>query len=94
MLMRQHFSDCKRKARQLKSDYPDLSFTKRLDIAAKQQGFKHYTSLVNLLKLLGNDKSPTEIAIVMAGGNSSDCPYQTIQQVTRVTWSNTKNNWQ
>lgn len=92
MLMSQHLSDCKRKARQLKSDNPDLPFVKRLDIAAKQQGFKHYTSLVNLLKLLGNNKAPTEIAIAIAGGNSSECPYRTIQQVTRVTWSDTKNN--
>ncbi len=92
MLMIQHLSDCKRKARQLKSDYPDYSYVERLDIAAKQQGFKHYTSLVSLLKLLGNDKAPTEIAIVMAGGNSSECPYRSIQNVTKVTWSNTKNN--
>ncbi len=87
MNMQNHLDSCKRKARQIKQDHPELPFTKRLDIAAQQQGFKHYTSLINLYKLLGKDVSPTEIAIVMARGDQRDCPYRSVGVNIGMSWS-------
>lgn len=37
---------CKRRAKQIKSDYPELSFCQRLDVAAKELGFRSYQHLV------------------------------------------------
>ena len=39
---------CKRQAKRIKSDYPELGYMQRLDVVAKQMGYKHYTNLVNL----------------------------------------------
>lgn len=89
MNMQNHLDSCKRTARQIKKDYPNLPFSKRLDIAAKQQGFKHYNTLIKLYKLLGPDVSPTTIAIVMARGDQSDCPYNLIENRVGVSWSST-----
>jgi hypothetical protein len=87
MNMQDHSDSCKRQARQLKKDFPQLGYNKRLDLAAQNQGFKHYTSLNNLLKLLGPDKSPSTIQIVLAGGNEKDCPYKTVGSYTSISWS-------
>lgn len=87
MLMKDHLNACERKARQIKSDYPDLGLTKRKDVAAKMQGFKHYTSLKKLYELLGPDKSPSRIEIVMAGGNERECPYRSVDSSFVSGWS-------
>ncbi|MBU2869876.1 hypothetical protein [Colwellia sp. E2M01] len=87
MNMQDHSDSCKRQARQLKKQHPELGYNKRLDLAAKKQGFKHYTSLNNLLKLLGPDKSPSTIQIVSAGGDARECPYKTISTQTSISWS-------
>ncbi len=39
---------CKRQAKRIKSDYPELGYMQRLDVVAKQMGYQHYTNLVNL----------------------------------------------
>ncbi|MGL5398146.1 MAG: hypothetical protein ACRDBQ_23210 [Shewanella sp.] len=36
---------CKRRAKQIKADHPNCSYMKRLDIAAKELGFEHFTQL-------------------------------------------------
>lgn len=87
MNMIEHSNSCKQQARQLKKQYPELVYNKRLDLAAQKQGFKHYTSLNNLLKLLGPDKSPSTIQIVSAGGDARDCPYKTVSTNTSITWN-------
>ncbi|MCL1088025.1 hypothetical protein [Shewanella profunda] len=38
---------CKRRAKQIKADYPDCAYMKRLDIAAKEMGFENFTKLQN-----------------------------------------------
>ncbi len=43
--MSNHLNRCKRRAKQIKADYPDACYSKRLDIAAKELGFRHYTDL-------------------------------------------------
>jgi hypothetical protein len=87
MNMKEHSDSCKKQARQLKKQYPELVHTKRLDLAAQKQGFKHYTSLNNLLKLLGPDKSPSTIQIISVGGDARDCPYKTVSTNTSITWN-------
>lgn len=37
---------CKRRAKQIKRDYSDLSFCQRLEVAAKELGFDSYQSLI------------------------------------------------
>lgn len=37
---------CKRRAKQIKRDYPDLSFCQRLEVAAKELGFKSFQNLI------------------------------------------------
>jgi len=86
MNMQKHDDICKRRAKQIKSDYPDIVYTKRLDIAAQEQGFKHYTALRNLYKLIGADKSPSQLEIVLAGGNPEDSPYALIHSSVTVQW--------
>jgi hypothetical protein len=86
MNMQKHDDICKRRAKQIKSDYPDIIYTKRLDIAAQEQGFKHYTALRNLYKLIGADKSPSQLEIVLAGGNPEDSPYALIHSSATVQW--------
>jgi hypothetical protein len=78
MRMQEHLNLSKKHARQIKSDYPSLSFVKRLDIAAKKQGFRHYTSLINLYELLGPDREPSRFEIAVVGGNSNESPYRTL----------------
>lgn len=87
MKMKDHHSNCQRRARQIKSDYPEVSYTRRLDIAAKEQGFKHYTSLRKLLILLGPDGTPSSIAIAMAGGHSNDSPYRNVGIAVSIGWT-------
>jgi hypothetical protein len=87
MNMKDHLAECERKARQIKSDYPDAGLTKRRDIAAQLQGFGHYTSLKKLYELLGPDKSPSRLEIVMAGGNERECPYRSIDASFVSGWS-------
>jgi len=82
MNMQQHLDTCKRRAHQMRSDHPSLGYMKRLDYAAQEQGFKHFTALQKLFKILGPDVAPSRIAIVRAGGNESDSPYR--QQTSRV----------
>lgn len=36
---------CKKRAKQLKSDYPEKGLCQRMDIAAREMGFKHYNDL-------------------------------------------------
>jgi len=36
---------CKRKAKQIKRDYPDKGYMQRLDVAARLMGYQHYTDL-------------------------------------------------
>lgn len=86
MNMQQHLDTCKRRARQIKADRPDLGYMKRLDIAAQEQGFKHYTALQNLFKLLGPDVAPSRIAIVRAGGNELDSPYMQLTAGVGIAW--------
>ena len=75
MKMQEHLDSCKKRARQIKSDHPSLGYVKRLDIAAKEQGFKHYTSLNSLYELLGANQEPSRAEIAMAGGNANESPY-------------------
>ncbi|WP_345009461.1 hypothetical protein [Pseudaeromonas paramecii] len=88
--MKDHIESCKRKAHQIKSDYPELSYVKRLDVAAKAQGFKHYTALKKLYDLLGPDKSPSHLAIVEAGGDPALSPYQMVSKRYVDGWSQAK----
>lgn len=37
---------CKRRAKQIKREYPELSYCKRLDVVAKELGFNSYQSLI------------------------------------------------
>jgi hypothetical protein len=37
---------CKRRAKQIKCDYPELSYCQRLDVAAKELGFNSFQSLI------------------------------------------------
>lgn len=87
MYMKYHLSNCQRRARQIKSDYPESTYTQRLDIAAKEQGFRHFTSLRKLHDLLGPEGTPTEIAITMAGGHSNECPYKSVGTSVGIGWS-------
>ncbi|HBG31532.1 hypothetical protein [Sinimarinibacterium flocculans] len=86
MNMQQHLDTCKRRAHQIKADHPSLGYMKRLDIAAQEQGFKHYTVLQKLFKLLGPDAAPSRIAIVRAGGNESDSPYRQLTAGVGIAW--------
>ena len=90
MNMKDHLESCERKARQIKSDYPGVGLTKRKDIAAQMQGFKHYTALKKLYELLGPDTSPSRLAIVMAGGDERDCPYRSVNTSFVSKWSTAK----
>jgi hypothetical protein len=38
---------CKRQAKRIKSDYPELGYMQRLDVVAKQMGFKNYQDLIS-----------------------------------------------
>jgi hypothetical protein len=87
MHMKDHLSNCQRRARQIKSDYPESTYTQRLDIAAKEQGFRHFTSLRKLHNLLGSEGTPTEIAIAMVGGHSLECPYGSVDIAVGIGWS-------
>jgi hypothetical protein len=40
---------CKRQAKRIKSDYPELGYMQRLDVVAKQMGYRDYTDLISLL---------------------------------------------
>ncbi len=37
---------CKRQAKRIKSDYPELGYMQRLDVAAKQMGYRCYADLM------------------------------------------------
>ncbi len=39
---------CKRQAKRIKSDYPELGYMQRLDVVAKQMGYRDYTDLKGL----------------------------------------------
>ena len=39
--------DCKRMAKRIKREYPELVYMQRLDVVAKQMGYQHYTNLAN-----------------------------------------------
>jgi hypothetical protein len=91
MNMKNHLDTCKRKARQIKNDYPDKCLANRLDTAAQLQGFKHYTSLIALYTLLGENGVPTEMAIINAGGDFRDCPYLMIGSQTSIAWQSVTN---
>jgi len=77
MLMSQHMKDCKKEARVMKTSYPELCYVKRLDVAARKQGFSHYTDLRKAYKAIGPDKHPSDIELVMAGCAVSS-PYQVL----------------
>ena len=87
MNMKNHSASCKRHARQLKKQYPSLVYNKRLDLAAQIQGFKHFTALSTLLKLLGPDKSPSTIQIVSAGGDPKNSPYNRVTMQVTQSWN-------
>ena len=36
---------CKRRAKQIKNDYPENGLCQRMDIAAREMGFKNYNDL-------------------------------------------------
>ena len=38
---------CKRQAKRIKSDYPEIGYMQRLDVVAKQMGFLGYVELSN-----------------------------------------------
>lgn len=84
MIIEDHMSLCKRTARRIKSDHPDDSYTKRLDIAAKRQGFKHYTALKKLHDILEPNTAPSRVEILKAGGNPKDCPYTPVHSTANM----------
>lgn len=85
MKMIEFVNSCKKRARQLNKEHPNLCYSKRLDLAAKEKGFKHYTSLKNLHKLLGDDQYPSQVAIVGAGGDPDETPYKTLTATVTVS---------
>lgn len=80
MKMAHRVNATKRKAKQIKSDYPETCYNARLDIAAQINGAKRYTQLHKLQQLLGEDGVPSRIAIVLAGGIASDSIMRTIDK--------------
>lgn len=53
--MSDYLNRCKRRAKQIKADYPDACHMQRLDIAAKELGFRHYTDLKRITDKPGID---------------------------------------
>lgn len=45
--MQEHIDRCKKYARQIKLDHPPLGYVKRLDVAAKKQGFPPLITSMN-----------------------------------------------
>ena len=87
MNMSKHSRLCKIQARRLGKTQANLIHTKALDLAAQEQRFKHYTTLHNLLKLLGPEGVPSELNITMAGGDPRDTPYKSVSSTVRSGWS-------
>ncbi|WP_421173965.1 hypothetical protein [Aeromonas enteropelogenes] len=87
MNMLQYTHSCKKRARQIAKIQPGLRYTKALDLAAQEQGFQHFTALNKLLKLLGEDGVPSQLAIVLAGGDSRLSPHLSISTTVRSGWS-------
>lgn len=88
MKMQDHLDTCKRRARQIKSDYPDKGYNERLSVAAQEQGFRHYTTLRKLYDLLGPDQTPSRLAITRAGGDASESPYRSVSREFELSWTN------
>lgn len=87
MNMSEYIALCKKKSYELEETYPDLNHSKLLDKAAQELGFKHFTAIVKLEKLLPPDVAPSRLAIVRAGGNPDDSPYQEVSSSVVSTWS-------
>ncbi len=78
MKMSEHSRLCDELSHRLADAHPGLKHEDLLDLAAQEQGFEDYTSLHNLLKLLGPEGVPSEIEIAKAGGDSRQSPYLSI----------------
>jgi len=85
MLQYTHF--CKKRARQIAKAQPGLIHTKSLDLAAQELGFQHYTALKKLQKFLGDTAVPSQLAIVMAGGDPRQSPLRSISTRVSSGWS-------
>lgn len=81
---------CRRKAKQIKSDYPTLGLNQRRDIAAKAMGFKHYRSLQKIHKALGDEGVPSSAALVRVGIQCSETPFKQLSASFQVGWSSAK----
>lgn len=87
MNMFQYTHYCKKRARQVAKAQPGLIHTKSLDLAAQELGFQHYTALNKLHKLLGDTGVPSQLAIVMAGGDPRQSPLRSISTSVSSGWS-------
>ncbi|MGY6037800.1 hypothetical protein [Aeromonas sp. AE23HZ002T15] len=78
---------CEMNADELSETHPNLKHKERLELAARNLGFKHLTSLENLLKLLGPEGVPSEVEILRAGGDPSDTPFKSVGSTVSSGWS-------
>ncbi|MNS77601.1 hypothetical protein D3C72_1111840 [compost metagenome] len=78
---------CEIKADELSATHPTLKREKLLEFAAQNLGFKHFTSLEDLLELLGPEGVPSEVEILMAGGDPRDTPFQSVGSTVSSGWS-------
>lgn len=87
MNMLQYSLACTRKAKQIKSDYPELGLNQRRDIAAKLLGFKHFRSLQKLHKVLGDEGIPSHTSLIKAGIPESESPMRSLRVSAKIRLS-------
>lgn len=87
MKMSEHSRLCDELTRRLADAHPGLKHEELLDLAAQEQGFEDYTTLHNLLKLLGPEGVPSESEIAKAGGDPRQSPYLSVSSTVRSGWS-------
>lgn len=87
MNMFEYSEACTRKAKQIKSDYPDLGLNQRRDIAAKMLGFKHFRSLQIIHKALDDEGIPSHNTLARAGIQASESPLRELRASAALGWS-------